>query len=68
MEKQNKDIFGKFRADVKDELLKIAERCNLEYLTAEEAQKMADSITDYTIQDCLEEETTAEEYADLLTY
>lgn len=64
----DKEIFDKFRADVKTELLKIAERHHLDYLTEAEATKMADAISDSTIQDCLEEETTAEEYADLLTY
>lgn len=64
----SKNVFDKFRSDVKDELLKIAERYNLGFLTEEEAARMANSIKDFTIQDCLEEGTTPEEYADLLTY
>lgn len=68
MEQISKESINEFRKAVKVELLKIAEKHNLEYLTEDEANEMVDSISDFTIIDCIEEDTTPEEYADLMTY
>lgn len=65
---KKKDIAVKFREDVSVALLAIANEYNLDYITEDEARKMADAITDSTVEDCIEHGQSAEDYADLLTY